>query len=33
MTLGLEVVMIDRPKIPSRPLARSVKEVMAWLKA
>jgi precorrin-6A/cobalt-precorrin-6A reductase len=29
--LGLPVVMIDRPLIPSRPVARSVKDVMAWL--
>jgi precorrin-6A/cobalt-precorrin-6A reductase len=33
MSLGLEVVMIDRPAIPPRPQAKSVKEVMAWLKA
>ncbi len=29
--LGLPVLMIDRPLIPSRPVARSVKDVMAWL--
>ena len=30
-TLGLPVIMIDRPMIPKRPVARSVKDVMAWL--
>ncbi|AZL59634.1 cobalt-precorrin-6A reductase [Tabrizicola piscis] len=29
--LGLPVLMIDRPQIPPRPVARSVKDVMAWL--
>jgi precorrin-6A/cobalt-precorrin-6A reductase len=29
--LGLPVVMIDRPMIPDRPVARTVAEVMAWL--
>lgn len=29
--LGLPVVMIDRPMIPPRQLARTVAEVMAWL--
>jgi len=29
--LGLPVVMIDRPMIPARPVARTVAEVMAWL--
>lgn len=29
--LGLPVVMIDRPVIPPRRVARSVSEVMAWL--
>jgi precorrin-6A/cobalt-precorrin-6A reductase len=29
--LGLPVVMIDRPLIPDRPVARTVAEVMAWL--
>ena len=29
--LGLPVLMIDRPLIPKRPIARSVTEVMAWL--
>jgi precorrin-6A/cobalt-precorrin-6A reductase len=29
--LGLPVVMIDRPAIPPRRVARSVAEVMAWL--
>ncbi|MGL4235315.1 cobalt-precorrin-6A reductase [Tabrizicola sp.] len=29
--LGLPVVMIDRPEIPPRRMARSVAEVMAWL--
>ncbi len=29
--LGLPVVMIDRPAIPPRRVARSVTEVMAWL--
>lgn len=32
-TLGLPVVMIDRPLIPMRPVAHSVKDVMAWLAA
>ena len=30
--LGLPVMMIDRPSIPSRRIARSVAEVMAWLR-
>ena len=30
-TLGLPVLMIDRPAIPARPEANSVAEVMAWL--
>lgn len=30
-TLGLPVILIDRPKVPSRRIARSVAEVMAWL--
>jgi precorrin-6A/cobalt-precorrin-6A reductase len=29
--LGLPVVMIDRPMIPDRPVARTMAEVMAWL--
>lgn len=29
--LGLPVVMIDRPAVPNRPVARKVSEVMAWL--
>jgi precorrin-6A/cobalt-precorrin-6A reductase len=29
--LGLPVVMIDRPVVPQRPVARSVADVMAWL--
>lgn len=29
--LGLPVVMIDRPAIPDRQVARTVAEVMAWL--
>jgi precorrin-6A/cobalt-precorrin-6A reductase len=29
--LGLPVVMIDRPAIPPREVARTVAEVMAWL--
>ena len=29
--LGLPVIMIDRPVIPQRPVARSVKDVLAWL--
>jgi precorrin-6A/cobalt-precorrin-6A reductase len=29
--LGLPVVMIDRPMIPDRRIARTVAEVMAWL--
>ena len=29
--LGLPVVLIDRPAVPERPVARSVAEVMAWL--
>lgn len=29
--LGLPVVMIDRPVIPTRPVAHSVKTVMDWL--
>lgn len=31
--LGLPVVMIDRPMIPDRKIARTVAEVMAWLNA
>ena len=31
--LGLPVLMIDRPVIPDRPIARTVAEVMAWLNA
>ncbi|UWR45948.1 cobalt-precorrin-6A reductase [Phaeobacter inhibens] len=30
-TLGLPVIMIDRPKVPERPVKGSVAEVMAWL--
>jgi precorrin-6A/cobalt-precorrin-6A reductase len=30
-TLGLPVVMIDRPVLPERRVARTVTEVMAWL--
>ena len=30
--LGLPVMMIDRPLIPSRRIARSVAEVVAWLR-
>lgn len=29
--LGLPVVLIDRPQLPPRQMARSVAEVMAWL--
>jgi precorrin-6A/cobalt-precorrin-6A reductase len=29
--LGLPVVMIDRPRVPQRRVARTVPEVMAWL--
>ncbi|PPB82460.1 precorrin-6A reductase [Albidovulum inexpectatum] len=29
--LGLPVVMIDRPALPPRPVARSIAEVMDWL--
>ena len=29
--LGLPVILIDRPPVPDRPIARSVAEVMAWL--
>lgn len=29
--LGLPVILIDRPTIPARPIARSAAEVMAWL--
>jgi precorrin-6A/cobalt-precorrin-6A reductase len=29
--LGLPVLMIDRPAVPERPVARTVAEVMAWL--
>jgi precorrin-6A/cobalt-precorrin-6A reductase len=29
--LGLPVVLIDRPAVPERPVARTVAEVMAWL--
>jgi precorrin-6A/cobalt-precorrin-6A reductase len=31
MTLGLPVVMIDRPAVPERKVVRSVARVMAWL--
>jgi precorrin-6A/cobalt-precorrin-6A reductase len=30
-TLGIPVIMIDRPKLPDRPLRRTVAEVMDWL--
>jgi precorrin-6A/cobalt-precorrin-6A reductase len=33
MTLGLPVVMIDRPAVPERKVARNLAQVMAWLKA
>ena len=29
--LHLPVILIDRPKVPPRPIARTVAEVMAWL--
>lgn len=29
--LGLPVILIDRPSVPERKIARSVAEVMAWL--
>ncbi|AOX19910.1 cobalt-precorrin-6A reductase [Kozakia baliensis] len=29
--LGLPVILIERPAIPPRPVARTMKEVMAWL--
>lgn len=29
--LGLPVILIDRPAVPDRPVARRVAEVMAWL--
>lgn len=29
--LGLPVILIDRPVLPDRPVARTVAEVMAWL--
>jgi precorrin-6A/cobalt-precorrin-6A reductase len=29
--LGLPIIMIDRPSLPYRPIARGVAEVMAWL--
>jgi precorrin-6A/cobalt-precorrin-6A reductase len=29
--LGLPVVLIDRPAVPARPVARTVGEVMGWL--
>lgn len=29
--LGLPVILIDRPKVPERPVAASVAEVMGWL--
>jgi precorrin-6A/cobalt-precorrin-6A reductase len=29
--LGLPVIMIDRPALPYRPIARGVDEVLAWL--
>jgi precorrin-6A/cobalt-precorrin-6A reductase len=31
--LGLPVLMIDRPRVPERTVARKVSEVMAWLTA
>ena len=31
--LGLPVILIDRPVVPDRRIARSVAEVMAWLSA
>jgi precorrin-6A/cobalt-precorrin-6A reductase len=30
-TLGIPVIMIDRPELPDRPLRRTVAEVMDWL--
>ena len=30
-TLSLPVVMIDRPKVPARPVLGTVAEVMRWL--
>ncbi len=30
-TLGLEVILIERPLVPARPVARSVRQVMDWL--
>lgn len=29
--LGLPVILIDRPAVPTRPVARTVGEVLAWL--
>jgi precorrin-6A/cobalt-precorrin-6A reductase len=29
--LGLPVILIDRPAVPDRPVARTVDQVMAWL--
>jgi len=29
--LALPTILIDRPKVPTRPIARSVTEVMVWL--
>ncbi len=29
--LGLPVILIDRPRVPDRRVARSVEEIMAWL--
>jgi precorrin-6A/cobalt-precorrin-6A reductase len=31
--LGLPVILIDRPSVPSRRLARTVNEVLAWLES
>jgi precorrin-6A/cobalt-precorrin-6A reductase len=31
--LGLPVILVDRPWVPERPVARTVGEVMAWLGA
>jgi precorrin-6A/cobalt-precorrin-6A reductase len=31
--LGLSVILIDRPLMPERRIARSVEEIMAWLNA
>lgn len=32
-TLGIPVIMIDRPELPDRPVRRTVAEVMDWLHA